>query len=503
MEMEIHQRASALGALIAGLVRRDAPRLVPTVEGETTWAASTLLYQLLTEGVPCDGRLDQETAEQAIGAARFSLLTQRGLVRLSLGRVEPASSRRRQLVERLLPEEDRRDLQVLEDLVRQRNRRGGVWISADQTASIYEAHQKAHPSIPSFEELTKSPAFTPLEKEELPGYLVNLGYVEGGSWVGKAALHAGARLWTAIAASSRRDAAQVLLLEWLRKMETAERLSDTPRYLPREPRERFLDAARDVVLSEPNIGSYSAEVNIQLIGGADAHQLPSPHEQATSAGRYHWWEDFERATQAEAHDEARPLVNCLIAAIVRYDKDDGGWHWEYRRVLDLFAGGKVKAYLAGCVPLLVRFNRPEAIAWLLTEHDTVALGLILLAKLPITEPSTMDGGEAREAREHARKTFLFREGAALFKCFLSTTHAPRDDGPPPSPAMPILELLYDLAANCDRLEDGGAQGRARSRAEEFFSIAVASIGSAISEATTVVAGVGVAPIWRTDLTAWI
>ncbi len=431
--------------------------------------------------------LDEHTAAAALPAGRLVALKENGLVRLSLGQVEPVSARHLDLVKHALSPDDLLDLEIVRKLAHVPTC-GALWISADDLQACHHAHRVVHESTPELARLVEAPLFAPSEREGRSGYVLDLGAAEGATWPTRLVIEAGARLWTTVARSTTPEHDSTSMREWLLKMTRADGIVDTPRFLSRDLRERFLDAAHATILADESLVDFAGEAKLQLAGRVPPLTLPALHPEATAAGRYRWWEDFENGTRIEPYDEARPLINALVATIVRYDRSDGGWYTAYRRIIELLSAGATKAYLAGLLPLLIANSRPEATAALFSEQDTLALGLILLSGLRIVEASTMDSFELREARSHSRKLFLLREALELFRCSLVTSRPPNADGTRASAAMAILETLQAFARDCDRGVDNARSEAARLRCEEIYSLTANTIGAATPDAPVIVPG---------------
>jgi len=142
---------------------------------------------------------------------------------------------------------------------------------------------------------------------------------------------------------------------------------------------------------------------------------------------------WEGSGSGWSHETTRETLAGLASIVVRFDDAYGHFDARYGRISTLLAESKSRLWLAHEVPMSVRFNRPEAIAWMLTRFDTTALGLMLLGDLHVPEETTSDELSAREVRRRRRRLAVFGEALPIFLLSLNGVRG--------GIATPVLEAL--------------------------------------------------------------
>lgn len=468
MDSELLQRAFALGRLIAASVHRETFDYGEVEsDDEVQWAASSLATQVLQRAQWLLRPLSVSEAETLVGVDRFAELRERHLVRVVFEEVEVISSS--ELDERVtgLSQDEQRELKILREEAWRENR-PTLWIEERALRSLVEAHMACHPATPRWEVLIAPLASQSLNSES--GYVIRVDRAAGGSWLWHVLALASSRLWTSRLTVDR-SADSSTLLEWLAL--TGDRWFEAPNRMPSEPRQRLLSAAVSVLKEDPNLGDLETELGMLHI---DRDRAPARPIFSTPASVHLFWKRLEPLTRTGLRDETRTRLSALIKLVVRYDGLPRGGIPE--RILELAELGREKPYVLHCLATAIQWNRPDAIAWLLTRPSTAAFGLLLLGELSFQEPTMMDGREQRAARVHVRRLALMREALPMFVRAIALGAA--TVGEDFSPAVAVLEVLRGYAHDCVHVSlfDETQRAQALTHTGEVFSVIVANLTTA-------------------------
>jgi hypothetical protein len=425
--MELYQRAETFENVLRGVRRREHydPTAIPE---ETRWGAASLLGGILAHATLLAPPLQEAEARQLLPRT-FDSLHRAGLLRVVLGCVDISRSVEVRL-RRAEVSNELDDLRVLDGAAKGPSR-GRLWIPAKKARALHKRHGLVFTTAPSWEVCAKRLGLHTHTLREKDGFTIDLHEAGDRLVAGAVAAHWESEL------RSGGDPGETLRSFTLR-YGRAHGFYSAAGEMIAEAKSRFLDAAVAAILAEPDLGSWKHEVNHlkeEFEGGI--HEPPPPPTDATSGGRYAWWDSWESSAGGWDRGMMREKLDGLIAIVVRFDNAYGAFDLRYGRISQLFEASESRPYLAREIPTTVQWQRPEAIAWLLTRRDTTALGLMLLSQLDVPEETTWDEFTARDARKKRRQLALFNEALPIFTLCLS--------GDYPHATAPIAEALLWFA----------------------------------------------------------
>lgn len=172
-------------------------------------------------------------------------------------------------------------------------------------------------------------------------------------------------------------------------------------------RARFLDAATQAILREPDLRCSWQREDLRLrMEQSEPFQVEPIEMPAsgplTALGRYQQYE--RRFHRRITHHGGREEIAELIGAVVRHDDATGTS--PCARIHALIRGSDERPFLAYWVPFVLQ-ARPAAIAWCLTHDDLAAFAAHLLLELQIAEETTWIGGQERIERQLEQRIALW------------------------------------------------------------------------------------------------
>jgi hypothetical protein len=413
-------------------VREPAWEPADGLRVEHAWGASVLLARLLAVATPPASRLADLSIEQPALAS----LKQRALVVEIFGRIktpldEPALDAEDPALS-LSPGETEILKRIFQEQIPDRDLR----LSLDDASRLREAHAAAFPGTPTLTQLMHQGALTQVDGD-LELRLVG----RGGAW-GETLVRAAALFWEDGLRADRSDT--MWLRAWLDRVETISDWGSAPRAMLPEARERFLDAAMEVLLAEPDLRRSWQDEESRLRTEKDVpfsaprrvrSELPLS---ATPLARYR---RYERAFRHLRDLRGlRDELTSLMSAVVQNDSLAGAPNARCRRIRELIRAGDERPFLAYWVPWLVVHARPGAIAWCLYDDTLAALGAALVMELEIAEECTHIGGIER-TRRHFEQRIAAWEGAT--RVLFAETSVERE----PAIAAFSSEILQWLASD--------------------------------------------------------
>ncbi len=421
--MELYQRAEAFEVVLRGMRRREHFD-ASVVPDETRWAGAVLVAKLLEDSTLLAPPLMEAEGRELLPAT-FDELVRNQRVRVVLGRVAIPWAVRDKL-RTTGASGDLDDVRTLDTAARQ-PRRGRLWVRASAARARHAAHATMFASTPVWEDFAARAGLEEEVEGKIEGYAIDLHKI------GQPLLAAAIAVqWeTALAAKHEPNG---MLREFITRYHRAHGFYWAAGQMTAEAKRRFLDAAMAAVLSEAPTTSWEEELRyLALDYEGGFREPPPPPTHGTTASRYAWWSLWEGSGSGWSHETTREILTGLASIVVRFDDAYGHFDARYGRISTLLAASKSCLWLAHEVPMSVRFNRPEAISWMLTRFDTAALGLMLLGELHVPEETTSDELSAREVRRRRRRLAVFAEALPIFLLSLN--------GQRGGIATPILEAL--------------------------------------------------------------
>jgi uncharacterized protein YlbG (UPF0298 family) len=269
-------------------------------------------------------------------------------------------------------------------------------ITATYLKKIHRQHSTFFLKTPSLKELIDKKVF---QIDNTDNYTVNFNYNELGLHHDILIKTAGL-LWDKLLAQGSYGDAQAKLRFWYYRTVYHSNHYNFLGGLSGKNKQRFLEAAMQIVLAEPDLGTGDEEYHKLRLDAHHAHQeniLPEYYtvENVIAQGEdlfenYRQLNELNHGHGSEiiAEQGCRHPITYLISEIVRNDN-----HFKFKNTLRLLNASTTKTYLFWYTSFMLHHHRPEILPFLITNEDTSALGFRLLFKIDIDrlmEPEMLD-----------------------------------------------------------------------------------------------------------------
>ncbi|MFH1922938.1 MAG: hypothetical protein ABIP48_23995, partial [Planctomycetota bacterium] len=327
--------------------------------------------------------------------------------------------------------------------------RPSLQIEVAVAEALVAKHRNAHPQTPSLEELREQELFD----EKSPDQHGNLVLTANQGYWAHLVPRASAYFWEQCLADESLPDYLARLHLWLHHTSSLHHAGECLVALKAESRHRFLDAAKDLILRDPDLADPTSELEKLKWESRYAFQegIPQPIEayppqDATHVDRFRWADESERRLGHEIQAQrCRHRIDELVGLIVRYDDAHTGYKDRYQRTRDLLAGLPKRPYLAIILPEMLYRARPDALAWLLLEPSTADLSLLLFDKLSLpTSISSLASSHLSVERRRQDLLDQIWEDAIEIAAFVYVTHSDAD-----AVSKSIFAVIHYLAEQAE------------------------------------------------------
>jgi len=431
--MERRQRAEALARLLQATQQTAMPGVFGLDTGrhaELEWGVSTFIARLLALSTPA-ADLQSLAFFQLTPPQREALasLKERLLIAEVYGRDALTTQARLVVSGNASTSLSPTELAVLRALaeVPEPER----WVSREHAALAHTSHAVAYPRTPDLTKLAELGVLRPRDPE---GFVVTFNGRYDDRWREPSA-RAAAIFWETGKGAEQSDVQW--LRDWLDRVAMTH-WSDAPAVMSQDGRARFLDAARDAILYEPDLQcSWQREAERLRMEQSDSAQAMtfelSATESATPLARYRQYK--RRFRRWISHHGGREEITELIGAVIRHD--DGAGAHPCARIQALIRGSDQRPFLVYWVPFALS-ARPAALAWCFTHDDLAAFAAALILDFDMAEETSWIGGEERTERQLEQRITLWD---LAMRVLLSEVTSARVE----SLATALVEVLHTVA----------------------------------------------------------